>query len=186
MEVKFGFDVNSIEKAISEITAFRQRFKDVKTQFLQRCAEWVRDEANSKLNTSGIGDALKEEIKTKWEISITPFGSVRLVNHSKKSVFVEFGVGVVGQQSPHHYAGQAGYAYNIPSNAKRSDGSWDFEAEKGLEYLDIPLSDAKIKYPEGKLPVVITKGTKGVMYAYNALMDLRDFKAKQIWKSEFQ
>ena len=190
MKVNFGFDVKSIEQAIKDITDFKENFKQAKQKFLMRCAEWVRDRSNTYLRSCDIGDALKTEIQAGWVITYAGNFGVMLTNHHEKAVYVEFGVGLDGSQSPHDYAGQAGYAYNVPSSAKRKDGSWAFVVKDGIEYLDLPVSKTqlleKTSKTAGNYTVAITKGTKGVMYAYNALMDLRLYGAADIWEKEFK
>ena len=92
---------------------------------------------------------------------------------------VEFGVGVVGEGNPHPNASQEGYKYNVESEHKSADGTWYFWTNSNE--LDLPLSAIQdfrgfddfrgVKKEKGKRIVVGTRGSKGLMYAYNAIVD---------------
>jgi hypothetical protein len=100
---------------------------------------------------------------------VTNFGTVPL------AVLVEFGVGVVGQSQAHPNATAEGYEYNVDSGHKSADGSWQFwlnSDERDLPmnaFTDFGTYDDHRK--GGKRMVVTTRGTKGVWYAYNAIVD---------------
>ena len=123
-----------------------------------------------------------------------PKKGIRIVNNAEKAVFVEFGTGIVGGQEPHYNANEAspqGYVYNYPTGHKFADGSWVFFTNK--DELDIPQSalirnDLNIdtryfneRDRDRTRLRVRTKGAVGVMYAFNALEDLR-LEYPKIWE----
>ena len=81
---------------------------------------------------------------------------------------VEFGVGVVGQSSPHKNIGEVDYEYNKPSRYKNKDNSWIFAVDNDSEI------DIQSKFIDNRTEhTVRTKGSPAVMYLYNALVDAR-------------
>lgn len=144
--------------------------------FLEDVAMWVIDRANFHLNNSDIGENVKIDIRNGWEFDFTNNG-VLITNRTQKAVFVEFGVGIVGQSQAHPNASAEGYEYNLdsPYKDRKGTGTWIFKSQ--MDNLDIPQNQAEFIQDEGDY-IVITRGTKGVWYAYNALVDARMELAK--------
>jgi hypothetical protein len=97
-------------------------------------------------------------------------------------MYVEFGVGIVGEKYPHPYAKESNYKYNMASDAKQPDGSWHFYSDE--QDLDIPKSaidwGVNGKGKNNRMSIH-TRGTKGVWYAYNAIQDLKN-NSMDIWE----
>ena len=175
-------DLMSINRAIGRLQHLKKQIKtDIRIEFLIACCAWVQVRANEYLEKSDIGEAVKSDIKANWVITQT-LNSAILTNTSEKAVYVEFGVGIVGGEMKHPNADKTSYQYNVPSEAKLFDGGWLF---KTYEYeLDLPHEaiDASNTTKDGKLRI-LTHGTKGCWYTYNALTDLATYPQhlKTIW-----
>lgn len=183
-KITFDFSTSSIQNAIKALEAQKKVFTDTLVpKFLERCVEWIKKEANITLNRSGIGFTIVERITSSWHILKPTKSSIVLYNASWKSAYVEFGVGIIGQTEQHPNASTANYEYNVDSPHKFGQGMWQFAVDDP-SMLDIP-QEAIIteRYnDEGDL-LIITQGTKGVWYLYNALADFRSSgKAKEIWE----
>lgn len=182
MKIKFGFDVKSINKAIETLKKAKTQFTEqMLIELLNGCCEWLVGRANELLDLSDIGSVVKQDIKDSWQTVIV--GNVaKLTNFSDKAVYVEFGVGIVGGQREHPNAGKANYDYDLQTNFKDSRGGWHFNVDDESE-LDLPQS-AIITQDDnynGDL-TIYTYGTKGVWYAFNALVDLKEYGAKEVWE----
>ena len=173
----------SIQNAIRELKRIQgivQKNELIK-EFTEYICEWIISKANFYLESSDIGELVKLQIRNAWTYTVGKDGA-KIINTADKAVFVEFGVGIVGQGNPHPNASIEGYTYNIPTTSKDDDGMWYFWSNSNE--LDIPTKaivdmrgydDFRGKGKEsGKRIVVGTRGTYGVMYAYNALVDARN------------
>lgn len=183
MRIKIELNQKSINDAIKQLEKAKKQFSGVMLdEFYKECYKFFVEMANFYLVGSGIGDLVIAEIQSSWNYVpiTTPYKGVRFVNTADKAVFVEFGVGVVGESNKHPNAVATAYEYNKPSNKKIIDGSWVFKSYE--EELDIP-KEAIISHNydvEGKMRI-LTRGTKGCFYAFNALEDLRR-EIPSIWK----
>ena len=137
--------------------------------FMEDVALWLIDRANYHLNNSDIGENVKIEIRNGGEYDFTPTG-IKITNRTQKAVFGEFGVGIVGQSEAHPNASAEGYEYNVYSPAKFLGGYWSFTTQ--LEDLDLPQNNVEMQ-SNGNDYVILTQGSKGVWYAYNAIVDAR-------------
>ena len=146
--------------------------------FLEDVALWMINRANFHLNNSDIGENVKIDIRNAWVYDFTPTG-IKITNDADKAVFVEFGVGIVGQSEAHPNANAEGYEYNVDSESKSADGAWSFYANSNE--LDLPQSallahnwyNGDRGKGKGQRLFIMTKGAKGVWYAYNAIVDAR-------------
>ena len=181
---KITIELNS--KSINETRKYllnlKKQIPKMQQEFLMAVAYWVTNRANEYLDRSDIGSLVKEQIKGGWEYEPTASG-VKIVNRTQKAVFVEFGVGIVGQSQSHPNATVEGYEYNQDSPYKSADGTWYFWTNSNE--LDLPLSamtdirgydDHRGK--RGKRIIFGTQGAKGVWYAYNAIVDAQMELAK--------
>ena len=187
-KVVVELNTKSVDQAINYLKNLRKNIKKMMDEFLEFACEWVIKRANTYVELSDIGDLVKLEIKSGWEYTVAN-GIAKIENRTAQAVFVEFGVGIVGQGKPHPNAGIEGYEYNKPRtytdnsgrliSTKDENGMWYFWTNSNE--LDIPLSAVDDirgfddfrgrKKEKGKRIVVGTRGTKGVMYAYNAIVD---------------
>jgi hypothetical protein len=183
-KITFDFSTSSIQNAIKTLEAQKKVLTDTLVpKFLERCAQWIEDRANEILDISDIGYKVKSWITHSWHTANPTKSSIVLYNSSWKSAFVEFGVGIIGQTEQHPNASTANYEYNVDSPHKFGQGMWQFAVDDP-SMLDIP-QEAIIteRYNDDGDLLIITQGTKGVWYLYNALVDFRSSgKAKEIWE----
>lgn len=173
----------SIKKAIKELERQKKRIQSMQADVLQWTCEWVRDRANFYVELSDVGTNVKQGIINGWEIKAISPSQYILENTYEKAVYVEFGIGIVGEQNPHENANSAGYEYNVPSLAKDENEQWVFYSNTAD--LDIPqssmeLGSKKFKNDKSGRMRVVTAGTKGAMYAYNAVVDFNVSGLKDI------
>lgn len=193
MKITLGFDTKSIEKARKQIEAMIADLTSnrIITDLLNGCADWFIAEANSNLARTDIGENVKLGIMESW--TTQQIGNViTITNTHEKAVYVEFGVGVKGEENQHENAKKAGYEYNVDSPAKDDNGTWHFYTN--IENLDLPKSalvdSSHIYKPETRKDgsvyrqrvYVETRGTESTMYAYNALIDLKDIGIYEVWE----
>ena len=177
MKIKVGLNKQSVKNAINALkTAKKQLQGEMLNEFYKECYNYFVGQCSVYLNQSTIGESVKAEIDSGWNYERTENGA-RFVNNAEKAVFVEFGVGSVGQDKPHKNAKNLGndYKYNIGAYIL-PDNSWIFSVSDD-SHIDIE-QDSVLNRTEH---TVRTKGSPSIMYAYQALMDLKD-RYKRIWK----
>lgn len=183
--MKINIELN--QKSIKEAIKILQKQKKVLTEqaipeYMQKSAEWIKNRANEILNGSDIGVEVVQNITSSWHIDIISKSHIMLYNMSWKSAYVEFGVGIIGQKSPHPNASQTNYEYNVDSPYKYSNGGWAFSVADQSE-LDIP-QDAIIEQSYSSIYGlnIYTRGTQGVWYLFNAMEDFKLREEKRLWE----
>jgi hypothetical protein len=178
MKINIELNQKSIQQAKRQLLQVKKVVPIMTKDFLEDVALWVIERANLHLNNSDIGENVKIDIRNGWVYNFTPTG-IQITNSTEKAVFVEFGVGIVGQGNSHPQASIEGYEYNVSSSEKQSDGSWHFFSDEAN--LDIPKSaidwGLNGKGNQNRMSIY-TRGTKGVWYAYNAIVDAQMELAK--------
>ena len=158
------------------------------------CCEKIIELANRNLESYDIGVNVKDKIFSSWtyENSFAD-NKVVLKNTCDKAVYVEFGVGIVGQESPHELANQEGYEYNIPTTPKIFANAQGFEWGTWIFYqnakdLDLPSSalDDRIIFNEpsrnSERMLIRTRGTPATMFVFKAVQEFKaQDLAKEIW-----
>lgn len=178
MKIEIALNKQSIKNAIKLLNSIKKTVPTMQQEFLMSVAHWVTNKANDYIDLSDIGSLVKDEIKGGWKYEPTANG-VKIVNRTQKAVFVEFGVGVVGQGNAHPQASAEGYEYNMDSYHKdrKGTGTWVFQSSS--ERLDLPLNNVEFAYNKsGTDYAIVTRGAKGVWYAYNAIVDAQMELAK--------
>ena len=186
--ITVGLNTNSIALAIKELQSVKKKLIPLMIkELLKECCEYIIERANVGLQNSERGYKVIAEIQTSWSYTVEKDGSAKIINYADKAVYVEFGVGVVGETNPHPSADKAKYDYNRESPAKDADGSWHFFSNEAE--LDIPLDDVEWGVnptsgdPRRRLSV-FTSGAKGDMFLYNAMMDLiSSGQVHKIWNN---
>lgn len=193
MKIKVGLNQQSIKDALKTLKKAEKQLKgEMLNEFYKRCYDYFVSRANYYLLSSGIGDLVIAEIQSGWQyvpiMNLDIIGNnistykcgVKFINTAEKAVYVEFGVGIEGEENKHPNSTETNYQYNLPTKSKGADGSWQFKAYE--DELDIPQSaivSSQTK-ADGRLKI-LTYGTEGVWYAFNALEDLR-LQYKNIWQ----
>jgi hypothetical protein len=182
MKINFELSRKSIKNAIKVL----KQQKDVLTnealpEYMQRSAEWIRDEANRIVNNFGLGSQVAHNITSSWHIEKLSDTHLILYNMSWKAAYVEFGVGIVGQEYNHPNAKKAGYEYDLDSPYKYSNRGWAFSVSDQTE-LDLPEDDV-IESSFGYNGLTIyTKGSSGAWYLFNALESFKLLEQQRLWE----
>ena len=191
MKIQVSLNQKSIKDAIKQLKNTKKQLKgEMLNEFYKKCYDYFVSQANFYLISSGLGDLVIAEIQSSWEyiklgnllIEGQPkvYKGIQIRNTAEKAVYVEFGVGIVGEGNKHPNAEQTDYQYNVPSDSKFPiDDAWRFKAYE--DELDIPQK-AIISHDytsDGRMRI-LTRGTEGVWYAHKALMDLRT-QYRRIW-----
>lgn len=192
MKIKINLDAKSVQQAIKQFEKVKQDLETTMIrEFIQKCCDFFIYKANDYLFNSNIGANVKGNIMNSWTTSIS-YGVnsqgysgyyATITNTDEQAVYVEFGVGVVGSYLQHKEANTKDqtYEYNVPSNAKTANGQWVFEV---TDEKDVDLEKGMYKSVNNKYGNmwIITKGSPATMYAFNALMDLKNVEMRKIWK----
>lgn len=177
MKLKIALNKKSIKNALNALeTAKKQLQGEMLNEFYFECFRYFESRAKDYLLSTSIGEQVANEIAFGWKYEKTKNGAIFRNDH-EKAVYVEFGVGIVGQENKHTNAQKLGndYKYNIGSKIL-PDGSWIF-SKTSLDDLDI-LDRFIINETEH---TIRTKGSSAIMYAFNALEDLR-LEMPNIWQ----
>jgi hypothetical protein len=200
----------NINAVVKELKKRKQELdKKMVREFFLDCCRQIIIYANDNIRGYPIGDNVLWDIMTNWEYVDSFTGnSIILRNKAEKAAYVEFGVGIVAENSPHPKAGEAGYDYNRPSLAKHlssntvgygtrafEDGTWIFYTNEND--LDLPPSalEDRIIHNEQRAStrtdgevtksnriVVRTTGTEPTMFLFNAVVKfINNEDAKRIW-----
>ena len=171
MKITAELNRKSIQEAKNQLLYVKRVLPQMQRELLEDVALWIINRANMHLNNSDIGENVKIDIRNGWTYYFNETG-IKIENTTEKAVFVEFGVGIVGQSNSHPQASAEGYEYNVESKAKQDDGSWHFFSNEAD--LDLPRSAIDYglngKGTQNRM-AIYTRGAKGVWYAYNAIVD---------------
>ena len=183
MNISIELNKKSIQDAIKLLKQQRKiLIEQAIPEYLQRCANRIKELANENLDKSDIGNTIKSYIKSNWFIAPISKNQVLLYNMSWKASYVEFGVGIVGQNSAHPNSSKTNWEYNLQTEHKDAQGGWFFSVADRNE-LDIPqeaiIEEIINVYDEVG---VYTKGTQGVWYLFNAMEDFKLREAKKLWE----
>jgi hypothetical protein len=171
MKINVELNKASIKNAIKQLEYVKKVMPIINRNFLEDVAMWVIERANFHLNNSDIGENVKIDIRNGWEYDFTPTG-IKITNRTQKATFVEFGVGVVGQSDPHPLSSIEGYEYNQDSPYKDRGGSGTWVFKSKLVDLDLPQNNVELAYNASQTDyAIVTRGAKGVWYAFNAIVD---------------
>lgn len=193
MKINIDLNPKSVEEAIKRLESVKSQIKNkMVEELLVRCCEFFINRANYYISLVDVGVNVRASIENSWSYQLSG-KTAKITNTSNKAVFVEFGVGIVGKDEPHPNASESGYEYDKPSDAKARaelqgfpDGTWIFY--QNARDLDLPSEalDDRVIFNEpnrnSERMLIRTRGTKGAMYAYNALVDLQTFGISEIWQ----
>ena len=180
--IKVELNPKSLESAIKQLQDIKKRIKgDMMHEYMQEAANWIINRANEILDRSNIGEDVKSYIFKDWDTEWIDNKHLKIINHSRKAVYVEFGVGIIGQTAQHPNASKAGYEYNVESEHKFGQGMWRFSVRNDAE-LDIPEDAIIYSESTSNGESIITQGTEGVWYLYNAVQDFKMREQKRLWE----
>lgn len=185
--------------------------KTMVKEFFFECCKKIIEYANANINSYPIGNNVLFDIMANWHYADSFTGkSIVLSNRAEKAAYVEFGVGIVAENSPHPIASEVNYEYNKPTLAKRrsentigigtrhfADGTWIFYTNEND--LDLPPSalEDRIIFNEQRASsntdgvvsksnriLVRTRGTEPTMFLFNAVLKfINNNDAKTIWEN---
>lgn len=179
--LKISLNTQSIDQAKQRLANIKQILVDQVTPvYLERAAQWIKNRANEILARSDIGVEVVQNISSSWYIQKLSKSHLVLYNKSWKATWVEFGVGIIGQSDKHPNANAAGYEYNVDSGKKFGQGYWQFTISDQSE-LDIPTDAIVYQNYTNEGLSIITQGTKGVWYLYNAVQDFKMNEKTRLW-----
>lgn len=179
----------SIRDAIKQLNSYKQSIITMTDKWLEYIGNFIIDRARYYIESSDIGTVVKDKLKSSFHCEVSNnvaritnnLNLVRRVRDKLEkvpvAVLVEFGVGAVGASEKHPKAESAGYEYNVPSPSKyagqhHDDDTWRFISYDSEE-LDLPIGSYESWDMASGANKIITRGAKGVHYAYNALVDAR-------------
>ena len=180
---KFVVELNSksIQNTIKLLNQEKKRIDKATKEYFELSADWIINRANEILDRSDIGENIKSEIFGGWDTEWVASNHLKIINHSRKAVYVEFGVGIIGQTDKHPNADKTGYEYDVDSEHKFGQGFWQFTVPSA-DYLDLPqkaiINQDNVKYGMS----IITQGTEGVWYLFNAVEDFKLREQSQLWE----
>ena len=185
MKIKVALNQKSIKNALNALkTAEKQLKGEMLDEFYKRCYNYFVSRANYYLEVSGIGNFVIPKIQASWSYKKIA-GGIRIINDDEKAVYIEFGVGIVGKENSHPNAEETNYKYNIPTASKRAGNFHDEDTWRFYVYSREEIDLVEGYYEEWETQSgstkVITRGSPSIMYAFNALEDLK-LKYKQIWQ----
>lgn len=190
-KIAIQLNAKSINDARKYLLNLKKNILKMQQEFLEEVAKWIVRQANGYIDQADLGSLVKDKIKGGWDYEQTANG-IKIINSANVektiggqkqtvplAVIVEFGSGIVGQSQAHPNASAEGYEYNVDSGSKSVDGAWTFYTNSNE--LDLPQSAllAHNWYSgdrgkgKGQRLLIMTKGAKGVWYAYNAIVDAK-------------
>lgn len=152
--------VKGLNQVVNKLNNLKNSQLIIRRLFFEKTANYIINQAteilltrlDNPLNTFDSDIVDKDSPNRCWDIDYTD-NKVTITNKFDNSASVEFGIGVVGQNSPHSEASNAGYVYNVASPAKDTLGRWTFiEQNTGQLYF---------KY----------SGYKGKSFLYDSLVE---------------
>lgn len=183
MHINIDLSKKSIENAIKQIKAVQKKVQtELPRVYLQKCVEWIKNTANFNLKTHYLSDDIVSKIENAWDTEYLSNNYIRLINTEDTATYLEFGVGIVGQENRHTVATNAGYKYNVPSEYKKEDGSWRFYLEEG-EGVDLNVGTYNVYYTKNGKKKVVTKGSPANMFLFKAMKEFETSgKYKELWE----
>ena len=133
--IRFSLDRKDIDRAIKELKQF-------KTEFLKKCNSLVQELTDygvdvAKVEVTQLDAVYSGELRDSIEGYFSPTTGVGIIRAGALyAVYVEFGTGVVGSQSPH--PNPNGYRYDVNAHGDKGwvyydDGSGEFRWTKGFK-----------------------------------------------------
>lgn len=176
MSKQVSVSSSSVKSLIENLDGIKKELPQIFNDFYYECYLFFVAQCRWYLYQSTIGEDVKSEIALGWQYKRTKKGA-KFINRTKKAVFVEFGVGMIGDTFPHENADKLGnsYKYNIGTKIKE-DGSWIFNVSDDSDI------DIEQEFIENRTEHTIrTKGSPSIMYAYQSLQDLEK-EVYNIWE----
>lgn len=118
IRVMWGAD--GCDEIIKQLNILKSAVKSMETELPEHLARVGQNSAEAKTASVGVMGLDGNQLGGFYILEHTDY--VELVNQGEDVAFIEFGTGMMGQQSPHPLAGEAGWEYYTPTRYKRSVG----------------------------------------------------------------
>lgn len=132
-----------------QLERLKSNLPKVNTAFIKHSLDWLEDRARFHVQdtvgktgyvpTGDLAAAFRQYVEDSEGI---------LRNEAPYAAFVEFGTGIMGKTSPHEFAGELGWVYDVNNHG---EAGWVYQDDQGNYWR--------------------TKGMAAHRYMYNALMD---------------
>lgn len=155
IRVMWGAD--GCDEIIKQLNSLKSAVKSMETELPEHLARVGQNSAEAKTASVGVMGLDGNQLGGFYILEHTDY--VELVNQGEDVAFIEFGTGMMGQQSPHPLAGEAGWEYYTPTRYKRSVGG-----RKGWFYKNKLTGE-----------LTFTEGMVGTKAMYEARLEI--FKA---------
>lgn len=155
--IKVMWGVDGCDEIIKQLNSLKSAVKSMETELPEHLARVGQNSAEAKTASVGVMGLDGNQLGGFYILEHTDY--VELVNQGEDVAFIEFGTGMMGQQSPHPLAGEAGWEYYTPTRYKRSVGG-----RKGWFYKNKLTGE-----------LTFTQGMVGTKAMYEARLEI--FKA---------
>ena len=156
--IKFGLSEREIERAIHEVTQFKQDFLNKVDTYRQRIADEIAVQASLNFGNAIIDDVINgSSRRPDVKVSVSNKGNITvIVAEGEDAVWCEFGAGVyhngsVGS-SPNPYGNDLGFTIGSYGKGYGKKQAWGYYDDNG--------------------ELVITRGTPATMPMYNAAQEV--------------
>ena len=133
--IRFSLDTKDIDRAIKELKLFKKVFLEKCNRLIQELTDLGVDIA--KVEVTQLDAVYTGELRNSIEGYYSPSTNVGIIKAGAYyAVYVEFGTGVVGSQSPH--PNPQGYTYDVNAHSDEGwvyydDDSGNFRWTKGFK-----------------------------------------------------
>lgn len=155
--IKVMWGADGCDEIIKQLNSLKSAVKSMETELPEHLARVGQNSAEAKTASVGVMGLDGNQLGGFYILEHTDY--VELVNQGEDVAFIEFGTGMMGQQSPHPLAGEAGWEYYTPTRYKRSVGG-----RKGWFYKNKLTGE-----------LIFTEGMVGTKAMYEARLEI--FKA---------
>ncbi len=152
--IKVMWGAEGCDEIIKQLNSLKSAVKSMETELPEHLARVGQNSAEAKTASVGVMGLDGNQLGGFYILEHTDY--VELVNQGEDVAFIEFGTGMMGQQSPHPLAGEAGWEYYTPTRYKRSVGG-----RKGWFYKNKLTGE-----------LTFTQGMIGTKAMYEARLDI--------------
>lgn len=152
--LKVMWGVEGCDEIIKQLNSLKSAVKSIEEDLPEHLARVGQQAAEAK--TASVGAVGLDGNQLGGFYILEHSDSVELVNQGEDVAFIEFGTGIMGSQSPHPLAGDAGWEYYTPTRYKRTVGG-----RKGWYYKNKLTGE-----------LTFTQGMVGTKAMYEARLDI--------------
>ena len=129
-QIKFGLSPKEIQTAVKQLQQYKVDLNRKCQLLIQALTAKGIDIA--KFNVQNLGAFYTGELESSIDGYYSPSLGVGIIYAgSFYAVYVEFGTGIIGQQSPHPLSGELGYVYDVNSHG---ENGWVYFNDRDGQY----------------------------------------------------